>query len=208
MMTSAPNSARMVAATGPASHWERSRTRIPASGPNPTAAPAGERAAIASTRGRAAMAPSPARTASVCSPSRGAASGFRAGVRDSFGTGAGAMNSMPVSDESDRRSPRARTCSSAMISSTERIAVPVTPQAKKRASTSARSCRAIQVATSALDVGAVLEPRGGRGEPRILGRIGRLDRLAESHERLVAGAGYRDPSAVAGRVDIGGHDGG
>ena len=54
-------------------------------------------------------------------------------------------------------------------------------------------------------VGAVLEPRGGRGEPRILVRLGHLDRLAEAHERLIAGAGHRDPSSVAGPVDIGGH---
>ena len=118
------------------------------------------------------MAPSPARTASVCSPSRGAATGFRAGVRDSFGTGAGAMKSAPVSDESDRRSPRARTCSSAMISSTERIAVPATPQAKKRASTSARSCRAIQEATSASEAARCSSRAAGVANRGSLGASG------------------------------------
>ena len=55
--------------------------------------------------------------------------------------------------------------------------------------------------------GAILQPRRGGGEPRILRRVGRLDRLAEADERLVPGAGDGDPSAVACSVDVGRHDG-
>ena len=162
----------------------------------------------ASTRGRAAMAAERRRAPRPCARRAGAPPpGSGPAVRDSFGTGAGAMKSRPDSDESDSRSPRARTCSSATMSSTERIAVPVTPHGEEARLDLGEIVPGDPGGHERVGVGAVLEPRGGRGEARILRRIGRLDGLAQAHERLVAGAGHRDPSAVAGRIDIGGDHG-
>ena len=118
----------------------------------------------------------------------------------------GRETSCPVCDCSVRKAWRACTCSSAMISSTERIAVPATPTAKKRASTSARSCGAIQALTTSSIACAMLRARGHGGETRVVRRLGRLNRLAEPNKRLVASAGQGDPSAVSGRVNVGRDD--
>ncbi len=53
--------------------------------------------------------------------------------------------------------------------------------------------------------GAVGQTRGARGEARILRRVGRLDRLAQTRERLIARARDRDPAAVARAIDVGRH---
>ena len=169
------------------------------------------RAAPRSPRRAAAPRWRPARRAPHRCARRGAAprSGFRAGVRDSFGTARG-RDELParLRRQGKQIAPRACTCSSAMMSSTERIAVPATPHAVKRASTSARSCRAIHAPTSASDAARCSSRAAGVAKRGSLRRVRRLDGLAEAHERLIAGARHRDPSPVAGRVHVGGDHGG
>ena len=92
----------------------------------------------------------------------------------------------------------------AMISSTERTAVPATPAAAKRDSMSARSCRATQAPTSWSAAAPVLQAarHSWRTADPSAWRVGSLDRLAETRERRIAGARRarsNPPSCASGR---------
>jgi hypothetical protein len=51
--------------------------------------------------------------------------------------------------------------------------------------------------------GAIGEARRAGREPRVLDGLGRADRVTQTGERLIAGAGERDEAAVPRGIDIG-----